>query len=77
MRLLFKIFYSKDSFIITRFYRYITIIFFNNTNKFTNETNALADRYVMTEEEKKNAPMQAEKDETIVYSIRNSLEKTP
>ncbi|MBO5398308.1 MAG: hypothetical protein J6A36_05235 [Clostridia bacterium] len=43
---------------------------FNNTNKFTNETNTLADRYAMTEEEKKNAPMQAEKDETIVYSIR-------
>ncbi len=43
---------------------------FNNSNDFTNETNTLSDRYEMTEEQKKNAPLQAEKNETIIYSIR-------
>lgn len=43
---------------------------FNNSNDFTNETNTLADRYEMTEDQKKNAPLQAEKTETIIYSIR-------
>ena len=43
---------------------------FNNGKNFTTEKNTLADRYAMTEEQKQTAPLQVEKDETLVYTIR-------
>ena len=41
----------------------------NNTAGITNETNMLVNRQVMTEEEKKQAPLHAEKTEIITYKI--------
>lgn len=44
---------------------------FNNNRGFTNnESTTLADRFAMTEQEKANAPVQAEKTDRIEYTIR-------
>lgn len=42
----------------------------NNSNDFTDEEVIMTDRYEMSEEDKKNRPLQAEKTEIVTYSIR-------